>query len=145
MKLDNKIILKFLNNNRVCSLTVMLPDGTPHAAAIHYSYHNSPLIFYFSTENTSRKCQGLIRGKVTKAAIVIGLSEQEWKTIQMEGEIQAVLDKSVLNKIKAIHYAKHPNSQKFEHDPATIFLAFTPTWWRYTDYNTKPITIITSQ
>ncbi|KKU92515.1 MAG: hypothetical protein UY21_C0001G0138 [Microgenomates group bacterium GW2011_GWA1_48_10] len=27
------------------------------------------------------------------------------------------------------------SSAKFKNDPATIFLAFTPSWWRYTEEN----------
>lgn len=138
-------ILDFLKNHRVCSLTVVLPDGTPHASALHYSHQENPLTFYFSTENTSRKCQGLLDGTPAKASVVIGFSEEEWITLQMDGEVQAILDKQKLEPIKKIHYAKHPNSQQYEHDPATIFLAFIPSWWRYTDYNTEPPTNISSQ
>lgn len=137
--------LKFLTSHRVCSLTTLLPDGTPHAAALHYSHKVNPAILYFSTEKSSRKCQGLLNGETVKGSVVVGFSEEEWITLQMDGEVTAVLDEAELKKVHELHYAKHPNSEKYKDDPETIFLAFTPTWWRYTDYNTDPLTIISSE
>lgn len=137
-------ILDFLSNHRVSSLTTLLNDGTPHASALHYSHENNPLTLYFSTENTSRKTQALLDGKTVKASVVIGFSEEEWITLQMDGQVRAVTDSTELNAVQNVHYAKHPGSSKYKDDPTTIFLAFTPTWWRYTDYNTDPITILSS-
>lgn len=135
-------VLDFLTSHRVCSLTTLLKDGSPHGAALHYSHKNDPFEFYFSTENTSRKCEALLDGKFTKACVVVGFSEEEWVTFQMEGEIVAIFDPEELKSIQSIHYQKHPNSAKYKDDPATLFLKFTPTWWRFTDYNTKPVTIL---
>ena len=137
----DKKILDFLTKHRVSSLTTMLPDGTPHAAALHYSHNEEPIEIYFSTENTSRKCKGLLKGETVKASVVVGFSEEEWVTLQMDGDVTAITDKDELEKVYKIHYPKHPNSEKYKDDPATIFLKFTPAWWRYTDYNTNPLTI----
>lgn len=123
----DKKVLDFLASHRICSLTTLLSDGSPHAAALHYSHKDEPLELYFSTENTSRKCQALLDGKTVKASVVVGFSEEEWITLQMDGDVRAILDKNELTPIQTIHYAKHP------------------TWWRYTDYNTKPLTIISSE
>lgn len=139
----NETILDFLTKNRVSSLTTLLPDGTPHGAALHYSHIAEPLTLYFSTKNTSRKCEGLLNGETSKASVVIGFSEDEWITLQLDGEVKA-LEKDQLENIHKVHYAKHPNSEQFKDAPETVFLAFTPTWWRYTDHNTKPETIISS-
>ncbi|MBP7927604.1 pyridoxamine 5'-phosphate oxidase family protein [Patescibacteria group bacterium] len=141
----NSQINDFINTHRVCALTTLLTDGSPHAAALHYSYSKDPFEFYFSTENTSRKCQNLLNGQTTKAAIVIGLSEEEWITLQMDGGVTAVANPQELENIHKIHYEKFPGSAKYKDDPATIFLKFTPTWWRYTNFNTKPETIISSE
>lgn len=140
----DKRITDFIKDHRVCVLTTLLSDGAPHAATLHYSHQEEPLKFYFSTENTSRKCQDLLDGKEVKASMVVGFSEEEWITFQMDGVVRAILDKSVLEEIHKIHYAKHPDSEKWKNDPATIFLEFTPTWWRYTNYKTDPMTIISS-
>lgn len=141
----NEIILEFLSKHNVCALTTLLPDGFPHAAALHFSHSDNPLTLYFSTENTSRKCQGLLSGETVKGSVVVGLSEEEWITLQMDGDVRAISDKVELDKAHSIHYAKHPNSAKYKDAPETIFLAFTPNWWRYADYNTKPLTLLSSE
>jgi|SRR3989304_4397858 len=138
-------VLEFLTEHRVSSLTTLLPDGSPHAAALHYSHTGDPLTLYFSTENTSRKCQGLLDGQKVKGAVVIGFSEEEWLTLQMEGEVWVVTDRVELEKIHRVHYLKHPNSEQYKDLPETIFLAFRPVWWRYTDFNTDPPAILFSE
>lgn len=142
--MDQKI-LDFLPKEHVCSLTTLLPDGSPHAAALHFSHQADPFKLYFSTENTSRKCKALLDGKSSKAAVVVGLSEEEWITFQIDGDVRAITESGELKVAKSVHYAKNPGSQKFENDPATLFLEFTPSWWRFTDFNTKPPTIISSE
>lgn len=142
--MDSKIT-DFLTKSCVCALTTLLKDGMPHAAALHYSHTTEPFEMYFSTENTSRKCEALLDGGTTKGAVVVGLSEEEWITLQMDGEVVAVTDAEELKKVQDIHYAKHPSSAKYKDDPATIFLKFMPTWWRYSDYNTKPMTVLSSE
>ncbi len=140
----NSKVLDFLTKHRVCSLTTLLKDGSPHAAALHYSHKNKPLELYFSTENTSIKTQALLDERSTKASVVIGFSEEEWITLQMDGEVKAIPDLDELKKIHTIHYRKYPDSERYKTDPATIFLKFTPNWWRYTDYNTDRPTILSS-
>lgn len=63
----------------------------------------------------------------------------------MDGEAVVISDEVELDKVHEIHYLKHPDSEKYKDDPATIFLKFTSDWWRYTDYNTKPETIFSSE
>lgn len=138
-------MVDFLTKNRVCALTTLLPDGSPHAAALHYSFKQTPFELYFSTENTSKKCEGLLNGETVKASAVVGISEEEWITLQMDGTATLIKSTDDLAAIQTMHYAKHPNSEKFKDDPATVFLKFTPVWWRYTDYTSKPPTILTSE
>src|SRR5690554_4884116 len=106
--------LFFLSTNRVCSLTTLLKDGSPHAAALHYSNTEDPWILYFSTENTSRKCEALLDGGVSKASVVVGFSEEEWITLQMDGEVRIITDPEALATAQSIHYLKHPNSAKYK-------------------------------
>lgn len=141
--MDNRIT-EFLSKNHICSFSTVLPDSSIHAAALHYSHSDNPLELYLSTDNTSRKCQGLLNGETQKAAVVIGLSEEEWITLQLDGEVQIVSDKGEVEAIQKIHYTKNPGSEKFKDDPATVFLKFTPKWWRYTDFNTDPVLVIYS-
>lgn len=140
----DKTVSDFLTKNRVSVLTILLKDGTPHAAAMHYSHKEDPLTLYFSTENTSLKCEALLGGGTTKGAVVIGFDEKEWLTLQMRGVFRIVL-KEELEASQRIHYKKLPSSEKWKDDPATVLLGFTPTWWRYTDLNTEPYKIISSE
>lgn len=136
----NPKISDFLKKERVGVVSVILVDGAPHSATVHYSHEESPLRFFIQTTNTTAKVQNLLDGKTAKAAMVIGFSEQDWLTIQMRGNIRIVSDKSELEKIYNIHYQKHPDAEKYK-GPKTVFLEFTPTWWRFTDFNTDPETI----
>ena len=131
-------MFKFLEQNRVCSLSTQLLDDSPHGAAMHYSSQRKPLLLYFSADRTNKKADRLLKGKLTKASVVIGFSEEEWITLQLDGMLELVSDKKEIDGIKKIHYQKIPTSQEFENEPGTIFLKFTPSWWRYTDYNTDP-------
>ena len=131
--MDQKV-LDLVAKERVCSLSVCRPDGTCDAAAMHYSHSADPFVIYIQTENTSRKCRNL----PASASLVIGLSEETMTTLQLEGHINIISDLSQLPAIHQIHYAKHPSAEQYKSDPATVFLIFTPTWWRYTDHKVSP-------
>jgi len=136
-------LLNFLSKERVCALTVLLNDGQPHSAALHFSHNvGSEFEIYFSTERSSRKCEPLLGGKISKASIVVGFSEVDWKTIQLEGEVYIAEDKDELDSIKAIHYAKHPQSKKYENDPETVFLVFKSKQYKYSDLSQRPPKIV---
>lgn len=134
-KLPSKV-LDYLSGQRVCSLTVLLANGSPHGAAMHFSHVNNPFETYIQTENTSKKCQALKKGGLVKASVVLGFSEDDFRTLQMDGGIK-ILPKSKLKEVHRIHYKKHPDAKQWKDDPATVFLAFRPTWWRYTEYKPK--------
>lgn len=138
-------ISHYLTSQKVCSLSNLLPDGSVHGAALHFSHSEEPLQLYFSVENSSRKCAGLLNGESVQAAVVVGFSEEEWLSLQLDGELQAVSDSEQLAKIQEIHYSKHPNSAKYKDEPETLFLLFTPKWWRYTDFKSDPWFILSSE
>ena len=140
----NPQILNFITKERACVLSVILPDGTPHSAAVHYSHQNGPLKIFIQTTNTTEKVKGLLNGETGKASLVIGFSEQDWLTLQIRGDIKIVSELNQLQEIYKIHYAKHPDAEQYKNNPGTVFLEFTPTWWRFTDFNTDPETIISS-
>jgi uncharacterized protein YhbP (UPF0306 family) len=137
----NQVILDFINKERLCGLAINV-DSKPHNATMHYSFNPEKNEFYFSTDKGSRKCKDLLENKTQNAAMTIGFSEQEWITVQLEGNIHMVNDPEELKLAKSFHYAKHPNSQKFENDPSCVFLVFKPNWIRYTDFNTMPETVV---
>ncbi|MBI4065749.1 hypothetical protein HY412_00960 [Candidatus Kaiserbacteria bacterium] len=59
--------------------------------------------------------------------------------------VRVVLNAEELAAIKKIHFQKIPTAKEYGNDPDSVFLEFVPTWWQYTDYNTKPETRISSQ
>jgi general stress protein 26 len=138
-------LIDFLTKQRVGSFATILKDGSPHSAALHFSHQNEPFELYFSTDNTSLKVQDLLDGKTSKASFVVGFSEEEWITVQMDGEVSVVADEEELKKIHKIHYAKITQAEKYKDDPSTLFLKFNPKWWRYSDYNTDPPIILQSK
>ncbi|WKZ31168.1 MAG: pyridoxamine 5'-phosphate oxidase family protein [Candidatus Dojkabacteria bacterium] len=136
----NPTVKAFLEKERVCGLTILQQDGSLHSAAMHFSLVEEPFQLYFSTDITTRK-GSKVANEPTKAAFTIGFSEEEWKTLQIEGDIRVATDEEV-PAIKEVHYSKNPGSKKFEGDPNTRFLILTPTWWRYTDFMKDPLEII---
>lgn len=138
----NQKVIDFLNKEHIGVLSITLPDGDVHGASLHFS-HSKDLKFYFSTERRSRKCTGIRDGSKAKASLVVGTSETEWKTVQMSGIARGLTDEEEIKVAKEIYYGKHPGSKKWESDPETFFIEFTPTWWRYSDLSNYPPEIIT--
>ena len=63
----------------------------------------------------------------------------------MDGEVQVITNKGELQKVQSRHYQKNPKAEVYKDEPYTVFLSFTPTWWRYTDFNTNPETTFESK
>lgn len=147
----HKKIADFLSRERVCVLSVLLPEGQIHSAPMHYSYSPDPFLLYFSTDIASRKCLGLQSPSPSiPAAITVGFSEQDWLTLQLSGHLrQLTHDKSFpserMANIKTTHYARNPSSAKYADAPGTVFLELAPSWYRYTDFNSHPPLIIENQ
>jgi general stress protein 26 len=138
-------ISTFLSKHQIASLTTLLADGTPHAAAIHFSYRAEPLEFYFLTKDTSRKVEGLQSAARVAASVVVGFSDDELITLQLDGEVERVIDAERIAELQQIHFEKNPDTARYKENPAYIFLVFKPRWWRFTDYNTRPATILSSE
>ena len=83
----------------------------------------------------------VLEKKTTLASVVIGFSEEEWISLQMDGQLRVASLEDEIGTIKTIHYAKIASSKEFENEPGTMFLVFKPLWWRYTDFNTEPPTV----
>src|SRR6201995_3196191 len=78
-------IFEYLDTQRVCVLAVEMPDGSPHAATVHFAYAKEPLEFVFKTERSYRKVEPLLEKDEVRASLVIGMQEEEMKTLQMDG------------------------------------------------------------
>lgn len=134
------IVIDFLQDHRIAALATA-SKGNIHASAVHYSFIENPLTLFFQTDATTRKAQDLLDGNPAKAAAVIGISETEWKTLQMEGLLEKISDKQKAKQIMQIHHDRFPGVLEYLHE-TTIFIQFIPTWWRYTDFTTTPKTVL---
>jgi len=140
--MDSKAI-SLLTKERVCVVAVTLRDGSPHVAEVHYSEQLDPIILFIQTYPTVKVRSLQENGGVGKAAVVLNLTESEMMSLQMRGNLNIVTDPQELEKIYDVHYKKHPEAEKYK-DSETVFLKFTPTWWRYSDFNTDPEIVIES-
>lgn len=136
-------ITEFLGNHRMGCLTTLMEDGSPHSAAVHFAHSSDPFVFYFATENTTKKVQGLLAQKETRASLVVGFSEEEWKTLQMDG-VALIASGNDLTEAHKVYYTKYPPSKNHKKDSGTVFIKFIPHWFRFTDYKQKPPKIITN-
>ena len=136
--------LDFLAANRIGVLSVILKDGSPHGSTVHFSREPKTAHLFILTDRTYRKCEALLGGETGRASFVVGTSEAEMKTLQLNGTVRLVSDPARLAEIKEIHFARIPSARQYEDDPDSVFLEFTPAWWRYTDYTTDPETRISS-
>src|SRR5579872_6541100 len=127
-------LLDYLKTQRVCVVAVEMPDGSPHAATVHFAHREDPLTFVIQTSPTYRKAQPLQSKDVVRASLVVGLEEMpEGKdvTFQCDGEARLLKPKDELIKV---YFEKFPGKgEKWTDD---IFFAVTPTWWRFTRWNT---------
>ena len=133
----NPKVFKILDKNKVCSLSTLLKNGYPHAAAMHFSYRKNPFEIYIQTERAGKKVEALLNGRPGKSSIVVGISEDDWTTLQLDGQLRVIDNQKELLKIHKVHYSKNPSAEQYKDLPGTIFLKFIPKWWRYTEFEPK--------
>ena len=129
----NQQILDYIKNQRIGVFAVEMLDGSPHAATLHFANSDSPLVFYFRTEKTYRKSESLIKNTETRGSFVVGVDEANMQTFQADGIARLVIS-SELEVFEKIYLSKFPEKKKTDLDKSIVF-SFTPTWWRYTNFN----------
>ena len=140
-----KEVLDYLKSQRVGVLAVEMLDGSPHAATMHFAHTEDPLLFYFETSHEYRKTEPLFVRETTRASLVIGSSEEEMKTLQLDGTVQLLKsDESEL--FDSVYFKKFPDKREKYKDQKLSLFKFVPTWWRFTDWTTpQGKTILTSE
>ena len=133
----NKEILDYINRQRVGVLAVEMLDGSPHAAAIHFAHTEDPLMFLFETNRNYRKSEALLGRELSRATMVIGCSEQDMKTLQMDGEVRLMTEQEKQELFQIKYKDKFPAKRAKADGPDVLAFVFIPKWWRYTDW-TKP-------
>lgn len=139
----NSDVRAYLDTHHIGVFSVLLPTNEIHGATVHLSYTFDPFTLYIQTSKESVKAEPLIAGTEVPCSVVLGVSEEEWKTLQIRGVARIISDPAVLEKIGEIHEMKNPGSAK-RRGPHTIFIQVSPTWWRYSDLKQKPPVIICS-
>ena len=126
-------ILDFITSQRVGVLAIEMPDGSPHAATVHFAHTADPLIFYFETNRDYKKSEALFGKDLSRASFVIGTDEGTMKTFQTDGSAQLV-KAADMEQFKSIYLGKFSEKKDKSKDPKFVAFTFTPTWWRYTDF-----------
>jgi len=121
--------LAFLSANRIGVISVQLPDGSPHAATIHFAYNKDASTFICLTSRMTRKVQSMRNGEKVPAAFVVGTDEEQMRTFQLNG-IAQLTDS---NDYKEIYFDRFPEKREKAGGPNEAVIIFTATWWRYTD------------
>ncbi len=122
-------ILDYIRSQRVGVLAVKMMDGSPHGATVHFAHMENPLTFIFLTSPSYKKVEPLRKGD-SPASFVIGVSEDNMKTLQMDG-VARLLD---TEELRTAYFKKFP--EKLDKHPDDVFFVFTPFWWRFTDWTT---------
>lgn len=141
--MDQKI-LEILNRERSSALSISISDGTPHSACMAFAYKDNPLEIFFMTSNDTKKCEPLLKGLSARASFVIGFNETDMVTLQADGEVKIEEDRGKIEEIKKVYFEKYPNHKRYENEKS-VYLVFTPIWWRYTDFKPVPNLIISSE
>lgn len=128
-----KHILEYLNTQRIGVLAVEMPDGSPHAATVHFAHADEPLVFYFETDPQYRKTESLTGRDKSRASFVVGVDGNDLKTFQLDGYVQ-LLTPTEQEEFERVYLRKFP--EKKDKYKGQILFTFTPTWWRFTDWTT---------
>jgi general stress protein 26 len=122
--------LSYLTTQRTCVIAVEMPDGSPHAATLHFAHTQDPLQFIFLTERGYKKAEPLLRKDTIRASVVVGTQEGEMKTLQLDGTATLTEDPAPIR----AYYAKFTDKNQDNLDEDDIFFIFKPIWWRFTDW-----------
>jgi general stress protein 26 len=128
-------IIDFIHSQRICVLALEMLDGSPHAATLHFAISEEPLMFFFKTHRSYRKCEPLFGKDITRASIVVGFDENNMKTLQLDGTARRITADMEKNLFDEVYLGKFPEKNKGGDDPDAVVFSFVPTWWRYTDWH----------
>lgn len=124
-------MIAFLQKERFGSLATLLQNGDPHVATVHFACMPQTLEIIIQTSPESRKCERLLKLGASKASFTTGFEEIKTVVAQFDGDV--VL--GAITEQKDFYFKKFPEKLiKYKTD---VFVIFSPTWWRYTDW-TKP-------
>lgn len=135
------IIRNYLKGQEIGCLAVPVESGL-HGATIHYTLTDQGT-FYIQTNADSRKCSLLKERGELPATLVVGFTEEDWKTYQADGRVRFLTDPAERRLFGEVRQKQYPGTN-YANDPEVAFLEFIPSWYRFTDAETKPKTVLES-
>ncbi len=127
-------IFDYLKDQRVGVLAVEMPDGSPHAATVHFAYSEEPFVLFYETKGESRKAEPIQAQAVTRATFVVGVDEKTPKTFQLDGQIELITSEEEKQYFYQVYLGRFPEKVEKLKDPQFIYFKFTPTWWRFSNF-----------
>src|SRR5690242_12198648 len=86
----NQDVLDYPEKERVGVLAVAMPDGSVHAATVHFALRAEPFALLVGTGMGSMKGKALAEAGELKASCVVGADEETMITAQADGVIGTV-------------------------------------------------------
>ena len=127
-------IFTYIKSKRVCVVALEMPDGSPHAAAVHFAHIEEPLTFILQTSLKSKKGEAFLNKDSVRMSLVIGVEEvpgNKEKTFQLDGVARIVKEDE--SHFIETYFEKF--TEKNGKHATDIFFLVTPTWWRFTDWS----------
>lgn len=140
----NSDVLEFLAGNEVGVLAIQMPDNTPHAATMHFSFTVDPFAIYFLTSDDTKKGAVAFNQDSTPAAVVVGAHAEAEQELQLNGMLEKIPENE-FEATLAEHLEKVPSHKDYAFDGHHSLFRFTPTWWRFTDWTEDPTKVISSE
>lgn len=124
-------VISYIEHNRVCVLAVQMPDGTPHAATVHYAYDAEHNLFVCETYHEYRKMEAFAATGSTRVSVVIGSTEGDMRTLQIDGIAQLL---TAPHAHIDLYMHTFPEKQGKYEAQKLVFFTASPMWWRFTDW-----------
>jgi len=125
----NKEVLGFLRTHPECVLATVSASGKPEAATVLFAVDDD-FNFYFGTRTDYRKYMNLVGDKW--AAVVVGASAKDPRTVQAEGKMAFLARESDIGKAKMLFRMRNPAMIPFFSMPL-VYMRLTPLWLRFLD------------
>lgn len=132
-------LLALMRSNRYAIEATVTMNSAPQAAVIGVAITDAFEIV-FDTIGASRKAQNLRVNR--RVALVLGnCYDGDERTIQYEGLADEPAGEEQ-RRLKEIYFGVFPDGRDREKWPGLTYFRVTPTWIRYSNYNTNPPEIV---
>ena len=137
---------RFLHEERIGVLAVLLADGVPYASTLRFAHRESPALeIYFVTAKDSEKLSKLADGRAANASVVVGFSEEKWITVQMKGRAKILDSPQESEFAKELLFNKFPEWERHRDNEKVAWVKFTASWWKYSDLSEDDKVIFDSE